>query len=307
MPKINPRIAGSLVVLVLVGGYLFLSHGNDLRAVSFKKPLALTSCSVRPKFVDKLGLPATAAFAASDRLHKGGMVILYKQDGVTKQYSDPQYDQAGKLGEIEIDQSGNAYTHPLPTINLADNPLEKRSIIWRVDAASGAMSPWVTLPMEKDYASDTRNPYGIMSIAHSCNEKAIYASTVYGSDEKTQRGVIYRIDEADKTIKEVYRGVDMFGIVYAESGSSKYLLGGSARESKIYSLDLKTGKLGIFASYAPTGLNLNSRVKKITGNKKTGDVIATITPFDYSLASYDEANFEQITFSKDKAGLYQQK
>ncbi len=306
MPKINLRIAGSLVVLAVAGGYLFLAHRGDLRAVSFGRPLALTSCSTRPKFVDKLGLPATAAFAANDRFHKG-MVILYKEDGVTKQYSDLQYDQAGKLGEIEIDQSGNAYTHPLPSINLADNPLEKRSIIWRVDAASGVMSPWVTLPMEKNYASDTRNPYGIMSLAHSCSEKAIYASTVYGSDEKTQRGVIYRIDEADKSIKEVYRGVDMFGIAYAESGSSKYLLGGSTRESKIYALDLNTHKLGIFASYAPTGLNLNSRVKKITGNKKTGDVIATLTPFDYSLASYDEANFEQITFSRDKAGLYQQK
>jgi hypothetical protein len=310
---VNRRLVMPLAVVI---GIVFFAATKTKGEVSTFKSyatlnttseLVISSCSSRPKFVDKLGISENASFTTSDRFDKG-LLLLYSQNGQQKEYADPTYSSAGSLGEIEVDEQGNTYVHPIPYINLLDNPLTERTTIWRVSTDSGKMEKWVTLPADSSVSSDLQNPYGIMSLYYDCSSKALYANTLNGSDKLGQHGKIYKIDIKSKKISQIYSGQDLFGIVGASMGKQKYLLAGDIRSNRLLALDLDSSKMSLLSSYTPKGLYIDSRVKKITQDKQTKDIVITLLPFDYSLAASGEDRREKINLFRDSAsGSYKQR
>lgn len=253
---------------------------------------AQNNCARQPGFVNALQFDLNrSGFSTSDK-HNRGIIFAEFRDPAnpveyTRIYQHPSWKEAGYLGAIVFDEEGNIYVAPLPVVNNLYNPVSGKNTIYKIDHLTGVMEKFAALPVESAYYP--HNPFGITGLTYDCSTRTLYVSTLESSDEKTENGKIFSISIVDKKIKTVLEHTDVLGMVTFTAGESKKLFFGSARSSKIYSLDISANaslralpELAIdFSGYGPRGDDKARKIKFSTLNV----MIIYGVEFDYNLVA----------------------
>lgn len=227
------------------------------------------TCKTLPSFIRSTGFnSARSAFSTSDIRIMGLVLKEFPTDNSLppKKYQHPSWKKAGWLSPIQLDKFGNIYTAPAPFVNVLDNPVEKQNTIYIVKSNDGVMEEFMQLP--KPDSITNRNPFGILSIAFNCKQNILYVSSVAGSTMQKEMGCLYAIDVEKNIIVDKITGNDFFGIELVVVDGKLRLLCGSARNSNIYSIKIKSnGKFGStpqkVASIDGLGLRGDDKVRKI--------------------------------------------
>lgn len=265
-------------------------------------------CKSQGAFIKKVGFnPARSALSTSENRKMGLQLIQFNVQGDTsnggkKLYQHPSWKTAGWLGPILIDPQGNCFVGPIPVINLLDNPPAKQNIIYKVDATSGEMRPFLELPLAEKISPT--NPYGILGFVYLCESNTLYVSTVQGSTRDKEQGFIYAIDATSGKIIDKITNTDVLGMGISYITGIRKLYFGSARTSDIYSVSLsKNGKFNNHPSlefsisdFGPRG---DDKARRIKFDKATGNMQVYAIEFNYNLTAPTEKQESIYSFAWD--------
>lgn len=151
-------------------------------------------------------------------------------------HQDPTWDDAGYVGSHTLDDEGNIFVVTWPRIDLAKSPLAVQNVLYRVDAATGVMEPYMEMPAVRP--PSLSNPFGTAGVAYDCDTNSLYVSTLTGSTRTEQAGRIVRIALDTNEIVNQWEGIDAFGIVVFNGSQGKRLYYGLAREPEVWSVAL---------------------------------------------------------------------
>ncbi|MBP1465921.1 hypothetical protein EYB53_009415 [Candidatus Chloroploca sp. M-50] len=247
-------------------------------------PIATDGCRGLPAFAPAFAAEAGGTLAlATDRTEQG--LVLLTDSTV---YQHPTWDDAGYLGAMAYDHMGNVYVAPTPRISLQDNPLAGVTTLWRVDSATGIMSPFVTLEGE----AGERNPFGILGLTYACGLDRLFAGTVIGSTPGEERGGIVAIDR-DGQQTSLVTGLDVMGVLVVTTPDGYDLYAGLARSPDLIALPLDangtpSGPLRPLLDLTTAGATAGERARKM---RLVGDeLIVDLVPFNFSLQSSATGN-----------------
>lgn len=285
-------------------------------------------CRRHPRFARQLGFNERSILTTSAPSIKGLVLIQPAEAGVEEQiYQDPTWDNAGYLGHMTFDPTGNVYVFPAPRVSLVDNPPEEQNTLYRVDTDSAQMSAFLTLTIDAPISA--ANPYGIMGTTYDCDTNSLYVSTVAGSTATEEIGKIIRIDLATESIVAELQGIDPFGLSVlnlletpsknrAASAATddandkagqqpvvKRLYFGAARSAEVYSILLS--EQGDFVGQPTVELALPETSLKpwrIVWDTN-GDMVVRAMPFDFNLIATSERIEIPLRFRRDENGLWQ--
>jgi hypothetical protein len=279
-------------------------------AWQLKAQQAIKPCQKEPAFIRTLGYdPLWTGLSTSERTAIGiSLVAFDKQPGQTAPnaqsmkasvYQHPSWKTAGYLSTITLDVWGNVYTIPAPLISMLYNKTEKLNTIYKIDANTGEMNEWVSLPFAGKPGST--NPYGLLGINYDCTDHLMVASTVAGSDRYNEKGVIHLLNTNTKKITDTLNNIDAMGLGFAiDEQQQKRLYFGKTRTGDIYSMVVKRGGKLQKASlrkelsldgYGPRGDD-KARKIKFEGNQ----LVITGTAFNYNLQASSEKPETVYTF-----------
>ncbi|PDV99492.1 hypothetical protein A9Q02_11910 [Candidatus Chloroploca asiatica] len=247
-------------------------------------PLATDGCRGLPAFATTFAAEAGSTLAlATDRTEQG--LVLLTDSTV---YQHPTWDAAGYLGAMAYDHMGNVYVAPTPRISLQDNPLAGVTTLWRVDSATGIMSPFATLAGE----AGERNPFGILGLTYACGLDRLFAGTVIGSTPGEERGGIVAIDRGGQQTSLV-TDLDVMGVLVVATPDGYDLYAGLARSPDLVALPLDasgtpSGPLRPLLDLTTAGATAGERARKM---RLVGDeLIVDLVPFNFSLQSSATGN-----------------
>jgi hypothetical protein len=185
-----------------------------------------------------VGFSQDASLSTADDRRMGLVLVEPAADGSPRKYQHESWTMAGWLGGLVLDERGNVYTVPAPRISLWDNPPEKQTILYRVEAESGVMAALLTLPAAQPPSA--ANPYGLMGLAYDCETRSLYVSSVAGSSRAAEAGRLFRVDVsgAAPRLAAQLDGVDAIGLGVFNAAQGKRLYFGSARTSEVRSVAL---------------------------------------------------------------------
>ncbi|MDP1842110.1 MAG: hypothetical protein Q8K64_01730 [Sediminibacterium sp.] len=221
----------------------FLILGNYAQAQNEIKP-----CQKEPAFIRTLGFdPLWTALSTSEKQKTGIVLIEFEQ--LSNQiaptatspkktvYQHESWKQAGYLSSIAFDFYGNAYTLPTPLISMMYNPIKKLNTIYQIDAYTGVLKEWLSLPFAA--LPTPNNPYGLLGITYDCTSDLLIASTVAGSSRQRELGVIYLIQASTKKITDTLNRKDVIGMTVAfDEANQKRLYFGKARTGALFSIPI---------------------------------------------------------------------
>lgn len=257
--------------------------------------IGLTPCQQQPRFLGSTGLdPRRSAFSTSERKIKGLVLVQLPANPndttSRKTWQHPSWSQFGWMGPITTDDNGNAYTAPVPVINILDNPPAKRNIIYKVDGLTGEMKILADLPVESK--TEGENVFGLLGLYFDCHARVLYASSVAASTRDLEKGIIYAVDPESGKIKDQLNGVDAIGLCVCGITGEKRLYFGSSRNSTVHSVRL--ARSGVFDGsvreefsldmLGPRGDDIARRIRV----DKTGDMIIFGVEFNYNLTAPTE-------------------
>ncbi len=262
-------------------------------------------CKAQPTFIKSIGFnPASSAFSTSENRKMGLWLLQFNTNGDTanggrKMYQHPSWKTAGWLGPIQIDPQGNCFVGPIPVINLIDNPPAKQNIIYKVDATSGEMKPFVELPVAENISPT--NPYGIVAFAYLCESSILYTSSVQGSTRDKENGFIYAIETSTGKIIDKVASVDALGLGISYIEGKRKLYFGSARTPDVFSIILdKDGKFkgnpSLEISISGLGPRGDDKARKIRFDNN-GNMLLYAVEFNYNLTAPTEKQETLFNFS----------
>ncbi len=271
-------------------------------------------CRRHPRFARQMGFNERAILTTSSPTIKGlAMIQPAEADNPEQVYQDPTWDDAGYLGHMTFDPTGNVYLFPSPRVSLIDNPPQQQNTLYRVDSDSAQMTSLITLTA--DSPPTAANPYGIMGTTYDCDTNSLYVSTVAGSTATEEVGKIVRIDLTSEAVVAELQGIDPFGLsvlnlLTEEQGATEKAVGkrlyfGAARNAEVYSILLDDQ--GGFVGQPALELALpNTSLKpwRIVWDTN-GDLIVRAMPFDFNLIATSERIEIPFRFRRDEAGLWQ--
>ena len=264
---------------------------------------APTGCIHRPAFVSQLNLGNQIYIGTNLKGYTGLTLSAQQPDGRVTVYQHPTWDDAGSLAAYVLDQDGNIYVAPAPFVSLDENPPQEQNNIYKVDARTGVMSLYMTLPWAAP--PDTRNPFGILGLTYDCDTHSLYASSVAGSTYDEELGRIFQIDPTTASIVSQMDGVDAFGLGVYRGVKDKRLYFGSARNSSIRSVVLDDAgaldaeqRLEFYLLQAPGGQD--ERAKKIQFPKRDEMLVKGIE-FNYTLRAASDFAEHDYTYRYDPA------
>lgn len=281
-----------------------------LNVSQLKAQQAIKPCQNQPTFIRTLGFdPLWTGLSTSEKTAIGiSLVVFDKKPGQTapdaqsaksSTYQHPSWKKAGYLSTITLDVLGNVYTIPAPLISMLYNKTEKLNTIYRIDANTGDLNEWVSLPFAAKPSSN--NPYGLLGLSYDCKDHILAASTVAGSDRYNERGVLYTLNTSSKKIIDSIRNIDVMGIGFAlDEAGNKRLYFGRTRTGDIYSVIVNVAGKMIKKStrkelsldgYGPRGDD-KARKIKFDGNQ----LIVSGTAFNYNLQASSEKPETVYTF-----------
>lgn len=278
------RLRAWLPLGMLVGASFALlvfwlgAHSSAAPALAVA-PAAADSCRVQPAFTanEQLGLVEPLALATDQP--ERGLVLLGANAG---RYQHPSWDDAGFLGALAYDSAGNVYVAPTPRQSLADNPLAGATTLWRVDAVTATLQPFVTFAG----SASERNPFGILGLAYACELDRLYVGTVIGSTPDAERGGLFALELASKAQTPVLAGVDVLGILVVRAGTGYELYASLARSPEIIALPLDAqgnpaGPPRLLIDLTTGGAAASERARKL--RLVDGNLVVDLIPFNYSL------------------------
>ncbi len=233
-------------------------------AVYFPKLSGPDGCKKNPNFVSKLGFNSKAVAYSTSESKRIGIVILDMTTG--KSYQNKSWKKAGSLGPVEVDENGNAYTIPIPTINILNNKPSDQNKIYRIDTNTAEMEEIMNIPFTKTKYEE--NPFGMLGLAYDCDTKILYASSIAGSTRDAEKGKIYAINKEQKVVIDSLENIDVMGMEVAMQGNIRTLFYGSTRTSQIYTIKLGengmfVGKPVVMTSLSELGPRGDDRARKI--------------------------------------------
>lgn len=267
----------------------------------------LDQCKGLPPYFLKKGInPQKAYLSTSEKFLVGMALIESEQPGnpnakIIKVIQDSSWTDKGFLGAICTDQSGNSYVLPSAKVNLLKNPLEKQNTIYKVDANSGLMSPYVQIPMDK--LPGSFNPFGLLGSFYDCSTGQLIVSTVAGSSENREIGKVCKIDIKTKEITTLIEHKDIYGLALHIHQGKRILFLSSARASKLYSLELDdrnnpVGTMKEEFSISGLGPRGDDKIRKIRFTSDGRMQLNTIL-FYFNLTAPSEDQQSKMMFTYD--------
>ena len=215
---------------------------------------AQTDCRKQAAFVQKFGFdPSRTALSSSEKKFLGLVLIQFKDinnlsAGNTKTYQHPSWRMAGALGPIATDAFGNAYTTPIASINVLNNPTQKQNTVYKIDANTGEMALLVALPAPKyNDKMMFQNPFGAVGLGYDCDAHTLYVSSLAGSTRTQELGKIFLVNLKNNEITTLLDSIDAMGVAVCKTTGEKRLYFGKTRSSDVFSVALTDGR----ASGAP--------------------------------------------------------
>jgi hypothetical protein len=269
--------------------------------------IGITQCQRQPQFLAGTGLNTKrSALSTSENRIKGLVLIqLPENAGDTagrKTWQHPSWKNFGWMGPITTDEQGNAYTVPVPVINILDNPPGKQNTIYKVDSKTAVMAPLTSLP-GADSAS-LENVFGLLGLYYDCHAKKLYASSVAGSGRLSEKGVIYLIDPENGTVLDKLPGMDAMGLCTGGITGTKRLYFGSSRTTDVYSVQLT--KAGEFKGNPQKEFSLDmlgprgdDKARRMRFDKN-GDLLVHGVEFNYNLTAPTEKQETVYRFRYDE-------
>ena len=294
-----------VVVLIAVGAIIVLLQNSTPNpsaptpATSYVIGSAQT-CAGESDFVTAVGFSQRSALDTRAKFVKGAALREIDQNGnITRSYEHPTWSMGGYLGAFQRDEFGNIYLVPTPFINVLDNPPEKANIIYRIDSATGEMSPLVDLPPLAPVAPE--NPFGLLDITYDCDTLSLYASSVMGSTYDTVAGSIFQVDPQTGEVRDRLDSVDAFGVGVFNSLQGKRLYFGLARTPEIYSVALDdsgafTDDIRLETALTDTAAFANERASSITFHGPA-QLVIKMERFDFNLVSPTEHVTTYLSYS----------
>lgn len=272
---------------------LFFASCADKMTEEEIAQIGVVPCRKPASFIKQIGFnPALSAFSTTEHRMKGLVLIqLPKLAGDTlnkKIFQDSTWKQFGFMGSITTDESGNAYTAPIPMVNTLDVPTTEMNKIYKVDCNTAKMELYCTLP--KPDSTVEIVPFGVLGVYYDCHGKKLYAASVSGSTRDDEKGVIYVIDINTKKIIDQLKGYDAAGVFVGGTTGEKRLYFGSTRKPNVYSVVLtKEGKfknteIKTELTLDQLGSRGNDKARRIRCDKY-GNLIIYGVEFNYSLAA----------------------
>lgn len=303
--------------------YVLILSCTCLWSVYLYAQREIKPCHQEPAFVKTLGFdPLWTGFSTSEKKAVGISLIAFEKNAGESAptplsakaavYQHPSWKQAGYLSTITLDQKGNVYAIPAPLISMLYNKPEKLNTIYQIDAKTGEMGEWISLPF---YGKPgVNNPYGLLGIAYDCLQQTMAVASVAGSDRYNERGVIYLIDVQTKKIIDTISNTDAMGLAFAlDEKGSKRLYFGKTRSGELHSVQVATNRKWIrktkrkeltLEGYGPRGDD-KARKIKFNGNQ----MVVSGTAFNYNLQASSEKPETVYTFiwlpKEQKWGLNQ--
>jgi hypothetical protein len=238
---------------------------------------AQRSCARHPNFLRKLKIPQPIAIDLSQQNYKG-LAFLYGQ-GMSKAVHLKTWERFDHFSTYALDPKGDMYLTPMPYISIKEKSFAFQKSIYRLDSNSGNLEIWMSL---EEVKAGGNNPFGVIALAYDCDDNTLWVSAIDETDYTQNRGVIYHIDVATKSILQRVEGVDALSIQLVKSDGGKFLLLGGSRESRLYALKISKQKL---SSRLITLLKLENSSEYIRKIKiKNHNIIELQTiPFSYTL------------------------
>ena len=281
MKKYLPIVLVSVLLVLL--GYVAISKKsiknteNTLDATidigEFAKP---RSCARVPQFLRKMGATSPIIDLSQER-YKGIAFILGKERN--KVLHPKIWERFENFSTYALDESGNIYLAPMPYISIKPSTFNLQKNLYKLDSKTGKIAIWKHFD---DVKPDGTNPFGIISLDYDCDDQTLWVSAIDETDYRNQRGVIYHIDVKSQQIMQKIEGFDALTLRLLHTTKGKYLLAGSAKESKLYAFEIKDGKLLENPIPLFTLVNTQAFIRKIKIKGKNRLAIETI-PFSYTL------------------------
>lgn len=245
--------------------------------------------TANPDIVGAERIGGSIAFA-TDRPDKG-LILLTSAPGSTP-FADSSWDDGGFLGSIAYDDAGNIYAAPTPRLSLQDNPLAGQATLWRVDAQTGKMAPYVALPG----AANERNPFGILGLTYDCAHGRLFAGSVLGSTPSTEKGGVIGIDVGTRQQTTILSDMDVMGVLVVRVGEGYELYAGSARRPEVVAVTLDdqgnaVGEPRLLIDLTQAGATPSERARKL--RLVGGKLVIDLVPFNYSFQS-SASNVQQL-------------
>jgi hypothetical protein len=269
--------------------------------------VGITQCQRQPLFLPGTGFNTKrSALSTSEKNIKGLVLVqLPEKPGDTtgrKTWQHPSWKNFGWMGAITTDGGGNAYTAPIPVINILDNPPGKQNIIYKVDSKTAEMTPLTDLPGADSTAKE--NVYGLLGLHYDCHAQKLYASSVAGSSRDKEKGVIYLVDPDDGKVLDKLSGMDAMGLCTGGATGTKRLYFGSSRIPAVYSIQLT--KAGNFKGSVQKEFSLDmlgprgdDKARRIRFDKN-GDILVFGVEFNYNLTAPTEKQETVYRFRYDE-------
>ena len=297
------KISSSILLLITI---LFYGCGEKIPDEEVMR-IGTVPCQQQPHFIVGLGFNSQRSALSSSEKRMEGLVLVQLGANATdtvgrKTWQHPSWKQFGFMGPITTDDAGNAYTAPVPVINLLDNRPEKQNTIYKVDNNTGEMKPFVELPVTGNVLNE--NPYGTLGLYFDCHGKKLYTSTVTGSTRDREKGVIYIIDPGNGKIIDQLNGRDAVGLCVGGMSGEKRLYFGSSRTPDVYSIELtRSGKFtGIPRhefSLDMLGPRGDDKARRIRFDKN-GEMLIFGVEFNYNLTAPTEKQETIYRFRYDE-------
>lgn len=266
----------------------------------------VANCARQPAFVTAMGFSQNASLSTADDRRMGLVLVEPAADGSLRAYQHESWTLAGWLGGLVLDERGNIYAVPAPRISLWDNPPEKQTTLYRVDAESGVMAALLALPAAQPPSA--ANPYGLMGLTYDCETRSLYVSSVAGSSRAAEVGRLFRVEVggAAPKLSAQLDGVDAIGLGVFNAAQGKRLYFGSARTSEVRSVALD--EAGNFtgaprrefdlAEHDPRG---DDKARRLTFDP-TGGLQVDGMKFNFNLVATSEHQQNRYRYRYDAAG-----
>ncbi len=293
------------IAYCLVAG-LLLSCGSKMTDEEIAS-IGIKTCQAQPAYVRTAGLnPSRSALSTSEKKIMGLVLVEIPANPADmanrKTWQHPSWKAFGWMGPITTDDKGNAYTAPVPLINLLNNPTDKQNIVYKVSGNTGEMQVLADLPREAPVMPD--NPYGILGLYYDCHAGKLYASSVAGSARDKERGVIYMLDPETGKIEDKLEGVDALGLCTGGVTGTKKLYYGSSRSPDIYAVELD--KSGRFTGSPQKAYSLDmlgprgdDKARRIRFDRN-GDMLVSGVEFNFNLTAPTEKQETSYRFRYDE-------
>jgi hypothetical protein len=269
--------------------------------------IGVTPCQRQPGFLAGTGLNTKRSALSTSEGKIKGLVLVQLPENPSdtsgrKTWQHPSWKNFGWMGPITTDEQGNAYTAPIPVINVLDNPPGKQNIVYIVNSQTAVMTALANLPGADSTAKE--NVFGILGLYYDCHAKKLYASSVAGSDRITEKGVIYLLDPQNGEVLDKLTGMDAMGLCTGGVTGTKRLYFGSSRTADVYSVPLTkagtfTGTIQKEFSLDMLGPRGDDKARRMRFDKN-GDLLIYGVEFNYNLTAPTEKQETVYRFRYDE-------